>query len=67
LDLFHDEDVAYAKRLREAGVKCDLEVVEGAYHGFDIAQPKAGVSRALRAAQVQALATALRSMGAPLR
>ena len=62
LDLFHDEDVAYAKRLREAGVKCDLEVVEGAYHGFDIAQPKAGVSRALRAAQVQALATALRTM-----
>jgi acetyl esterase/lipase len=62
LDLFLDEDVTYAKRLGEAGVKCDLELVEGAYHGFDVVQPKAGVSRTLRAAQVQALATALRSM-----
>jgi acetyl esterase/lipase len=61
LDLFHDEDVAYAKRLGEAGVKCELDVIEGAYHGFDIAQPKAGVSQALRAAQVQALAAALAS------
>ena len=59
LDLFYDEDVAYAERLGEAGVKCELEVIEGAYHGFDVTQPKAAVSRALRAAQAQALATAL--------
>lgn len=36
LDLFHDEDVEYARRLQEAGVPCELKVVEGAYHGFDL-------------------------------
>jgi len=34
-DLFHDEDVAYAKRLKEADVPCDLLVIPGAFHGFD--------------------------------
>lgn len=34
-DLFHDEDVRYAQRLEEAGVPVDLEVVPGAFHGFD--------------------------------
>lgn len=34
IDLFHDEDVAYAERLREAGVDCHLEVVPGGPHGF---------------------------------
>lgn len=46
LDLFHDEDLAYAKRLREAGVPCDIEVVQGAFHGFDGIAPKTAVSRA---------------------
>lgn len=34
-DLFHDEDLDHAVRLREAGVECDLLVVPGAFHGFD--------------------------------
>ena len=45
LDLFHDEDLAYAERLRAAGVPCDVEVVEGAFHGFDGIAPKASVSQ----------------------
>lgn len=36
LDLFHDEDVAYAQRLKADGVACELVVIPGAYHGFDI-------------------------------
>jgi acetyl esterase/lipase len=36
IDLFHDEAVEYARRLQEAGVPCELKVVEGAYHGFDM-------------------------------
>lgn len=35
IDLFHDEDVAYAQRLSAAGVPCDLYVVPGMYHGAD--------------------------------
>jgi len=59
LDLFLDEDTAYAHRLVRAGVSCDLEVVHGAFHGFDPIRPSAGVSRAVRAAQLTALAAAL--------
>lgn len=44
LDLFHDEDLAYAERLNAAGVPCHVEVVQGAFHGFDGIAPKAEVS-----------------------
>jgi acetyl esterase/lipase len=60
LDLFYEEDLAYASRLRAAGVTCELDIVEGAFHGFDSVQPKAGVSRAFRSSQVTALAAAFR-------
>jgi acetyl esterase/lipase len=59
LDLFHDEDVAYAHRLREAGVDCALDVVPGAYHGFDAAEAWAPVARAFTDAQLTALSGAL--------
>ncbi|WP_194410849.1 alpha/beta hydrolase [Microbacterium cremeum] len=49
LDLFHDEDVEYARRLQEAGVPCELNVVPGAFHGFDAVFRRAGVSRAFHA------------------
>lgn len=55
LDLFHDEDVDYAERLRAAGVACSLDVVEGAFHGFDGMAPKAAVTRRFHTAQVEAL------------
>jgi len=44
-DLFHDEDLAYAERLKAAGVPCEVEVVRGAFHGFDGIVPKAHVSQ----------------------
>ena len=59
LDLFYEEDLAYASQLEDAGVGCELLVVKGAYHGFDLVQPKAGVSRSFRSAQATALAAAL--------
>jgi acetyl esterase/lipase len=59
LDLFHEEDVAYAKRLREAGVPCEVEVVEGAFHGFDVLFPDKPVVRAFWEEQVRALRAAL--------
>jgi acetyl esterase/lipase len=45
-DLFHDEDLAYAERLKAAGVPCEVEVIPGAFHGFDGIAPKAEVSQA---------------------
>jgi acetyl esterase/lipase len=51
-DLFYEEDLAYAERLRAAGVACALEVVPGAFHGFDGVAAKAPVSRAFFTSQV---------------
>ncbi len=62
-DLFHDEDVAYAERLTAAGVACQVEVVSGAFHGFDVVVPKAPVSQRFFASQCAALRTALATKG----
>ena len=51
LDLFHDEDLAYAERLRDAGVPCEVEVIAGAFHGFDRTLPKSAVARSFFAHQ----------------
>ncbi|HEX5144463.1 MAG TPA: alpha/beta hydrolase [Mycobacterium sp.] len=59
LDLFYSEDLAYAERLKAAGVKCDIEVVPGVFHGFDSIVPKAAVSRAFFEAQCAALRQAV--------
>ena len=54
-DLFHDEDLAYAQKLKDCGVACDLTLVPGAFHGFDIAAPKTNLVRDFRKAQIMAL------------
>lgn len=59
LDLFHDEDLAYAKRLSESGVRCEVHVVPGAFHGFDAVFRGAPVAREFRREQVRALRGAL--------
>lgn len=58
-DLFHDEDTTYAARLREAGVPCTLEVVPGAFHGFEFVAPRAPVVARFLQGQVDALRMAL--------
>lgn len=40
-DLFFEESCDYAERLKVAGVECELNVVDGAPHGFDILVPNA--------------------------
>ncbi|MER2564245.1 MAG: alpha/beta hydrolase [Myxococcaceae bacterium] len=59
LDLFHDEDLAYAKRLDDAGVRCELHVVTGAFHGFDAVFSKSNVAKAFWQEQARALRAAL--------
>jgi acetyl esterase/lipase len=44
LDVLRDETVAYAMRLMEAGVKTELHVYPGAFHGFDKMVPAAPIS-----------------------
>jgi hypothetical protein len=58
-DLFHDEDVTYARRLQQAGVASTLHVVPGAYHNFDSIEAKTAVSQAFLQAQTTALDEAL--------
>ncbi|AKK25653.1 alpha/beta hydrolase [Mycobacterium sp. EPa45] len=61
LDLFHDEDLDYAERLKAAGVPCEVHVVPGAFHGFDGIAAKADISKAFFASQCESLR---RSFGA---
>jgi acetyl esterase/lipase len=45
LDIFCDEDLAYARRLVQACVPMELHVHPGAPHGFELFAPDADVSR----------------------
>lgn len=63
LDLFHDENLAYAERLRQAGVPCEVETVPGAFHGFDLLLTKAPVSRSFFASQCASLRNAFTRNG----
>lgn len=59
LDLFHEEDLAYARRLNECEVACELHVVPGAFHGFDVTAPQAQVVQEFRRSQIAALKMSL--------
>ena len=59
LDVFRDEDIAYASGLLRAGVATELHVYPGAYHGFNLHVPDATVSRRMTADTLAALARAL--------
>jgi acetyl esterase/lipase len=54
-DLFHDEDLAYAERLKAAGVPCEVEVIAGAFHGFDVVLRKTAVARSFFESQCAVL------------
>lgn len=54
LDLFFEENLAYAARLADHGVPLEFHVWPGAFHGFDLVG-EARVSRAARAAKFTAL------------
>jgi acetyl esterase/lipase len=59
IDLFHDEDVEYARRLQEAGVPCELHVEPGMYHAADALMGKVELMRAFRTRMVAVLGEAL--------
>ena len=59
LDLFLDEDIAYANRLRSSGVPVELAIYPGAPHGFNGFAPQAAVSKRANASIRMALEHAL--------
>jgi acetyl esterase/lipase len=59
VDLFHDEAMAYAQRLKGCGVECETYVVPGAFHGFDEFAPRVPVARDFRKSQISALKRSL--------
>ena len=59
LDLFHEEDAEYGRRLKLAGVDCDIYIVDRAYHGFDVLKPDAVATSEFYSAMLNALAGGL--------
>ena len=55
LDVFHDEDVAYAQKLKECNVECDIHIVQGAFHGFDVFDRQLTIVQEFRKSQISAL------------
>jgi acetyl esterase/lipase len=55
LDIFHDEDVAYAQRLKECGIECEVEIVPDAFHGFDVFDPQIPIVQSFHRSQIAAL------------
>ncbi|MEJ3405862.1 alpha/beta hydrolase [Rathayibacter sp. YIM 133350] len=55
VDIFHDEDVEYARRLIETGAECELHVIPGAFHGFDQMFPTTRVAQDFWRSQADAL------------
>jgi acetyl esterase/lipase len=55
VDVFHDEDVAYAQRLKECGIECEIYIVPGAFHGFDVFDPQIPIVQDFRKSQISAL------------
>jgi acetyl esterase/lipase len=59
LDLFYEEDLAYAQALQRCNVDCEVQIVSGAFHGFDQFDPKLNVVQEFRKSQIAALRTHL--------
>jgi acetyl esterase/lipase len=59
LDLFYDENVDYAEKLRASGVPCELVTVPGMYHGADGLAPKARSMQDFRRGMTEHLQTYL--------
>ncbi len=55
LDAFRDENIAYARRLSQAGVSVELHVHPGVPHAFEALAPQVAVSRRSAADRLRAL------------
>jgi len=58
IDLFVDEDIAYARRLIDTGIPAELMIVPGAFHGFDGIAAQTTIAKRFTQAKLDALRTA---------
>ncbi len=61
LDLFRDEDVAFAARLMESGVPTELHVYPGAFHASENVAPQAELSQRILGTRLSAMRRALQT------
>ena len=59
VDLFRDEDIAFAQRLMQAGVPTELHVHPGSYHAAETFAPDAALPKRIWALRIDALKRAL--------
>lgn len=59
VDLFRDEDIAFATRLMQAGVPTELHIHPGSYHSSETFAPDAALSKRIWAMRIDALKRAL--------
>jgi acetyl esterase/lipase len=57
LDIFRDEDIAYAQRLSSAGVDVEFHLHPGVPHEFETLAPDSGVARRAIADRIRVLAS----------
>lgn len=62
VDLFHDECLEYAARLRAAGVECTLKVVPSMFHGADVICARAPSMITFRDDAIRTFAATLNSL-----
>ena len=55
VDLFRDEDIAFAQRLMVAGVPTELHVNPGAYHAAEVFAPQSPLAERIWARRYEAL------------
>ncbi|GAA3485665.1 hypothetical protein GCM10018966_101980 [Streptomyces yanii] len=65
LDLFRDENIAYANRLMQAGVPVELHVYPGGIHAGELLAPDAELSTRITDYRMNALARALNTPPTP--
>ncbi len=59
VDMFRDEDIAFAQRLIQAGVPCQLQINPGSYHASETFAPESELSQRIWANRIGALRRAL--------
>ncbi len=59
VDLFRDEDIAFAARLMQAGVPTELHVNPGSYHASEVFAPDAALTQRIWARRIEVLRHAL--------